>query len=1398
MFYLDENETDDENEEVENGTTETQEENTSRETTNTAEENVKNFVNQKLRSQKVLQKMSNTKAMSVVSSLLKIIVPKLWIIILFIVAVIIIIGLIMFVLTMPGVLMGKLNSIMKGVGNELAEIFKNLASMVEGTEEFNIQDKDIIDVADYIESMGYDLYEYGFLTGKVNAAKSNKYQRELEKIKSDSADNSDGTATTGLTEAEEKKLQYMLANEAYIDNNGIGRVSEGITNIDSETIRAYLLSDNYVYCCRNFNPNLKNVFASMSNFIGSLWSTVKHLISLGKITTNDYGSGLIGIYEEDVSLQKEGKIGQQGNAYRNGVRSRYDITIDAENKTLSITSKKSNTQEDNNNSAFGLLFTQSGILDKIASDKKTIGTFTYSLDGWTARYGIPLEFLLAVHLTSMSPDLALDLATSFDTEVVVLLHKVEYSIKGGFLKAENSLTSSGDRVTYDKLKQYKENGGYGAVLAYTPSSFKSSDCGSGCKQKAIDEAKDPKVQSGEKEFSDVCSECKTFIDNTISDLQVLSLGKNETFYPYISKVTEHWFRDVYFVAPNKTKVVSNDYDYELRTKERWTSYEMNDDGTYKLYKLNDDGELTNEVYNGTTEDAEKEGIKVAKKAITKSIEDEAEGVSNAAIFGENMWSAYDVETPETEWMSLKAFIELAQAALEAAGINVNLEQMCEDLLNSDLEDLWMCIDMSAVPTQIQDAQRTETNSTIKKIFSTNKYYQYDGTQKRAEDIEKDKKATEGYRKLDNTAEDKRNPNLIGSFSVTRDSLTAFNILTNMNTFDSDSIYRDFKELIVELNYFDKEDLTQIPTSIGEWLLPETSSAGWPIKKYDKNENYYGTLIHSKADLTNLRERDDILNPIIGAGETDGNTPTAPDVEDGTTGDSNVLELATTVEKKLPEKNEQDNVINLDLVSPVAGLKAVYAADINGSGSGLQRDTLLDTAQAVWEYIVDAGKYTYGAPGTGAPYQNSSVIDCSSYVSWVLYEYGYEEFGQTTYYTGTYVSTDWAAKYGWEVIDVEAGEDCTSKLQPGDLLVRQTADKKHGHIQIIKEISPNGNVVAYDCGNDTHWANQYRNGYTSWSAFAKGTGEINGTLYGAGKIIRIEDSINKFTGFNGYEDVVTPITGEIIEAGTTEIENIETNQKENVGFIKIRAINKSDVEAYINENDENYEGYKYFYEEYETAGITDYILYIEGFDLRIVDQNLSLLNDSAIMGKTTDENGNETSTGQIANMYTREIYDSTLTKATRERLEEIQDKMEQALPVIQTSDGKIFVKAGTVLGKTYTDVGTPTSSTEEDSQEFPADAKARPGIATMEKKTDTSEDGQTYNLPNGNYIRLILRTSEDGANGTANKDTILENVEDYLEIETASSSNETKENEDEDTNEEDENAVEDLLDSQIKN
>ena len=38
---------------------------------------------------------------------------------------------------------------------------------------------------------------------------------------------------------------------------------------------------------------------------------------------------------------------------------------------------------------------------------------------------MPLEFLLSVHSATMMPDLAYDMANSFDTDVRILLHKSE-------------------------------------------------------------------------------------------------------------------------------------------------------------------------------------------------------------------------------------------------------------------------------------------------------------------------------------------------------------------------------------------------------------------------------------------------------------------------------------------------------------------------------------------------------------------------------------------------------------------------------------------------------------------------------------------------------------------------------------------------------------------------------------------------------------------------------------------------------------------------------------------------------------------------------------------------------------------------------------------------------------
>ena len=283
-------------------------------------------------------------------------------------------------------------------------------------------------------------------------------------------------------------------------------------------------------------------------------------------------------------------------------------------------------------------------------------------------------------------------------------------------------------------------------------------------------------------------------------------------------------------------------------------------------------------------------------------------------------------------------------------------------------------------------------------------------------------------------------------------------------------------------------------------------------------------------------------------------------------------------------------------------------------------------------------------------------------------------------------------------------------------------------------------MTYDCGDSSHWVKDNIKGYAS--GFSKGDSKNR-----PGKIIRIEDpqtTGETYEGYEPYQDVVSPITGEIIEAGKTKIKNIQTGVDEEVGYVKIRALEKADLDSYFKTDQEGYEGYQYFYDEYDRAGVTGYILYIEGFDLRIVDESLNLqTGDEAIWDDGEDN---------VRNSYTKNEYDDVLSPDIKAELEEKEKMREEALATIKTSDGKLFVKEGTVLGKTYTDgdtedatqSGSSTHKTNDDSkqEDIPDDAVERPGIKDIpeDKKTVKNQDGEDVPAPNGNYIRLILRSN----------------------------------------------------------
>ncbi len=143
--------------------------------------------------------------------------------------------------------------------------------------------------------------------------------------------------------------------------------------------------------------------------------------------------------------------------------------------------------------------------------------------------------------------------------------------------------------------------------------------------------------------------------------------------------------------------------------------------------------------------------------------------------------------------------------------------------------------LDKTPKQVKDAVRGLTNPTTKELFNE-KYYIYDGTVERAKQIQ------EARRRHDDSMKE--------HIQMTNESLSAFSILEGSETLDSQFIYRDLKELVIELGYFEREDFDVIEKRILEWPIPEYTPAEWPNRELEKQVVEYGTLVASEATVAN--------------------------------------------------------------------------------------------------------------------------------------------------------------------------------------------------------------------------------------------------------------------------------------------------------------------------------------------------------------------------------------------------------------------------------------------------------------------------------------------------------------------------------------------------------------------
>ena len=1185
---------------------------------------------------KVQERLSKSLKKNVAKqSLMKVLMPILIYAIAFIMILIIIIGIILFLITMPGMVMEQLKGLIKSVGDSLAAWFgADTTKQVDGEE--------IYEALDYLEQMGYDLKGYGFLTDYVGE-----------------------------------------------DDDGVERDEENdtITEAESDFILTYIISDNYVYTIKNDNMVSANGFWGRIQGFGQQFLS---LISGGRL--NQYWSR--GMLEFWVGTKEIGGIDHYYNWADLG-----DITVDSDSKTLEIKRGWFNN------------------------------SIKYNLDGWTGRYGMPLDFLLSIHVATMMPDLAYDMATSFETIIKLILYPVGggeqddntaigyYKIGDGpndYISYDQFATEATSGITgslntwriskkeamaiFDKFPQLKspENCTGTADVGEDPivpdsedgketqkvdfkydgkytsdEDYLSNENGQekqqelintykamidkfkeyGCTSEDLTGADIPEAISSIDEFKEMlepqerlenstylyytyredsrsatktitwqsndsnystftaeielsfanntetnnaaamsggmpiiidtnnavitykivgawtderiqewldendievpedarcsnlvgqqeesCSACRNYLQKIYDYIKKTDVSDLEIYQPYISEVTDHWYRDIYFVSDKDQTFVTYDYEYESIMKERWTLYETYEDGDlegeYKLYEVNEDGSL-GDLYDGTADEAAEEGIPVSKKAVTEEISSMAE----------------DLEWHETTNNKLAAY------QVEEASI-VDFQPVYPDVTEEDddyeiKKNVYVKLVTTGNIVQTGEGQRTETNPLIKKMFLQNEYLRYDGSAETAEIIKELREQINGEdsekyygtvkgTNSDGTAidytdvsveidgEEHKISEYSGKVNLNQDSLNAFSMLENTHTLDADYIYRDFKELIVELGFFEKEELTDETPRILQWLIPDIGSTDYPSREIDKNEHEFGTMIHSKGDI-----EANVKNTLTAAIQMAVAEESTEGLESGQTSSTD-----TTNGISVEEQNF-DNIVsglNLESSTEFTSLGAVSES----STSLLSIDEWWESQQEMfdvfksegWEYALDHSCSTFDIARTSGKH----TTDCSLMASWALQRLGALDegltfssaLGESGSLSGGAVA-DSLLDAGAEVIVPAAGTKFSSavssgELEPGDVLFYS------GHVSIYcgAEYEKGGETYCWDTGSPSGvQAGGPRD--TSWESrdiklivrFPLGTG---GGQTG-----------EAYSGYEGNEAVVSPVTGILLDYGTYEDE-----------------------------------------------------------------------------------------------------------------------------------------------------------------------------------------------------------------------------------------------------------------------
>lgn len=147
------------------------------------------------------------------------------------------------------------------------------------------------------------------------------------------------------------------------------------------------------------------------------------------------------------------------------------------------------------------------------------------------------------------------------------------------------------------------------------------------------------------------------------------------------------------------------------------------------------------------------------------------------------------------------------------------------------------------------------------------------------------------------------------------TLTAFSILENMKTLDSQYVYRDLKEFLIELGYYTKAEFEYLDTDVLTWFIPDyipasdTEKVHWAQNKDDDILDY-GAIIYPESTGEDGEDGEDSKEPHKGF---------APGLDVVAPGNCRIIEC-------------EDGVITLEfdgISQPEIGILHKYTMIING-------------------------------------------------------------------------------------------------------------------------------------------------------------------------------------------------------------------------------------------------------------------------------------------------------------------------------------------------------------------------------------------------------------------------------------------------------------------------------------